>query len=152
VTGPSFRFRLERVRSVRERKEKLAQQELARSMSRLSDTQAELRSADASVERVRDEQRSASAATGTLGGAELQARQAFLERLEADRSLRAQDVGRSEAEVQERGAKLRTAASEHEMLNRLRERRRTEHEREAARSESKLIDEIAAARAGRSVA
>ena len=38
------------------------------------------------------------------------------------------------------------------MLNRLRERRRGEHEREAARRESKMLDEMAAARAARSVA
>jgi flagellar FliJ protein len=152
VTGPSFRFRLERVRAVRERKEKLAQQELARSMSRLSDTRAELRTAEASVERARAEQRDASAAAGPVGAAELQARQAFLERVEATRSNRAKDVRRSEAEVADRNAKLTVAATEHEMLNRLRERRRSEHAREAARTENKLIDELAAARAGRSVA
>src|SRR6201992_3848277 len=78
VSGPSFRFRLERVRAVRERKEKLAQQELARSISKLSDTREELRSAEAVLERAREEQRTAAA--GTLGAAELQSRQAFLER------------------------------------------------------------------------
>jgi flagellar FliJ protein len=152
VTGPSFRFRLEHVRAVRERKEKLAQQELARSMSRLSDTRAELQSAEASVERARTQQRDAGSASELLDGAELQARQAFLERVEADRSHRAQDVRRGEAEVADRGEKLVVAASEHEMLNRLRERRRSEHELEAARHESKLMDEMAAARTGRSVA
>jgi flagellar FliJ protein len=152
VTGPSFRFRLERVRAVRERKEKLAQQELARSMSRLSDTRAELQSAEASVERAQTQQRDASSASELLDGAELQARQAFLERVEADRSHRAQDVRRGEAEVADRGEKLVVAAGEHEMLNRLRERRRSEHELEAARHESKLMDEMAAARPGRSVA
>jgi len=152
VTGPSFRFRLERVRAVRERKEKLAQQELARSMTRLSDTRAELRSAEASVERARAHQRDASGVSQPLGGAELRARQAFLERVEADRSSRAQDVRRTEAEVADRGEKLVVAATEHEMLNRLRERRRSEHELEAARHESKLIDEMAAGRTRRSVA
>lgn len=152
MTGPSFRFRLERVRAVRERKEKLAQQELARSMSRLSDTRAELRDAEESVERARAQQRDAGGASERLGGAELQARQAFLERVEADRSVRAQDVRRSEAEVADRGEKLVVAAGEHQMLNRLRERRRSEHELEAARHESKLMDEMAAARPRGSVA
>ena len=137
---------------MRARKEQLAQEQLARSMSRLSDTRDELRSAEAGVERARAQQRDASAAADPVGGAELQARQAFLERAEADRSTRAQDVRRGEAEVADRGAKLVVAASEHEMLNRLRERRRSEHERDAARRESNLIDEMAAARAGRSVA
>ena len=152
MTGPSFRFRLERVRAVRARKEKLAQQELARSMSRLSDTRAELRSAEADVERARAQQRDTSGASQPVAGAELQARQAFLERVEADRSHRAQDVRRSEAEVAESGEKLVVAATEHEMLNRLRERRRSEHQLEASRHESKLMDEMAAARTGRSVA
>jgi flagellar FliJ protein len=152
VTGPSFRFRLERVRAVRERKEKLAQQELARSMSRLSDTRAELRSAEATVERARAQQRDAGVASQRVGGAELRARQAFLERVEADRSTRVQDVQRSEAEVADRGEKLVVAATEHEMLNRLRERRRSEHELEAARDENKLLDEMAGARTRRSVA
>ncbi len=137
---------------MRERKEKLAQQELARSMSRLSDTRAELQSAEESVERARTQQRDAGAASEPIGGAELQARQAFLERVEADRSHRAQDVRRGEAEVADRGEKLVVAAGEHQMLNRLRERRRSEHELAAARHEGKLMDEMAAARTGRSVA
>jgi flagellar protein FliJ len=152
VTGPSFRFRLERVRAVRERKEKLAQQELARGMSRLGDTRAELLSAEESVRRAQAEQRDASTAEAPVGAAELQARQAFLERVEANRSRRAQDVRRDEAEVADLGAKLVVAASEHEMLNRLRDRRRSEHDLEASRAENKLIDEMAAARTGRSVA
>ena len=41
------------------------------------------------------------------------------------------ELARSEAEVAERNATLITAAGEHEMLKRLRERRRGEHEREA---------------------
>ena len=92
------------------------------------------------------QQRDAGVASQRVGGAELQARQAFLERVEADRSTRAQDVQRSEAEVADRGEKLVVAATEHEMLNRLRERRRSEHELEAARDENKLLDEMAGAR------
>jgi flagellar export protein FliJ len=146
VTGPSFRFRLERVRAVRERKEKLAQQELARSLTRLSGTRQQLRSAEAEIERAQAEQRSAVTAPGRLDAAELQSRQAFLERVEARRSLRAQDVRRGEVEVAERNAELVLAAGEHEMLNRLRDRRRGEHERETARRESKVLDEIATSR------
>jgi flagellar protein FliJ len=142
VSGPSFRFRLERVRAVRERKEKLAQQELARSISRLSSTREELRSTEAVLERAQDEQRSAAA--GTLGAAELQSRQAFLERIEVRRSVSAMDVTRDEAEVADRNAALVVAAGEHEMLNRLRNRRRSEHERESMRRENKVLDEMAA--------
>ncbi|HEX4438282.1 MAG TPA: flagellar export protein FliJ [Solirubrobacteraceae bacterium] len=141
VSGPSFRFRLERVRAVRERKEKLAQQELARSISRLSSTREELRSAEEVLERAQDEQRSAA---GPVGAAELQSRQAFLERIEARRTVSELDVTRGEAEVADRNADLVVAAGEHEMLNRLRDRRRGEHERESMRRENKVLDEMAA--------
>jgi len=144
VTGPSFRFRLERVRAVRERKEKLAQQELARSISRLSSTQAELQSAEAELQSAHAEQRHAP--QSTLGAVELQTRQAFLERVEARRSQGVEELQRSEAEVAARNTELVRAAGEHEMLNRLRERRRLEHDREASRRESKVLDEMAATR------
>jgi flagellar export protein FliJ len=150
VTGPSFRFRLERVRALRERKEKLAQQELARSLTRLGDTREQLRSTEAQLERAREEQRNAG--TATVGAAELQSRQAFLERVEQRRSQRAQEVRRDETDVAERNAQLLVAAGEHEMLERLRARRLREHERESQRREGKALDEMATVRARGSAA
>jgi flagellar export protein FliJ len=147
--SPSFRFRLERVRAVRERKEKLAQQELARSIGRLSDRQQGLRSAEAVVEHAHAEQRSA-AVGGAAPAADLLARQVFLERVEAERARQRVALQRSEAEVADRNAQLAAAASDHEMLIRLRERRAREHERELARRESNMHDELAAVRFGRS--
>lgn len=152
MTGPSFRFRLERVRAVRARKEKLAQQELAVAISRRSDAQEGLRSADAELDQALCEQRSAAGASASTSGGELLARQAFLERLEAERSRQAQELAQREVDVADRDAKLTTAAGEHEMLNRLRERHRGEHDRELARRERNVLDEIAAARFRRSVA
>ena len=137
---------------MRERREMLAQQELAKSLSRMSGTQAQLRSTEADLEQAHAEQRAITGEPGTVDAAELQARQAFLESVEARQSRQALDLTRSEAEVADRGAKLVTAAGEHEMLNRLRERRRGEHDRETARTESKLLDEMAGARAQRSIA
>ncbi len=135
---------------MRERKEKLAQQELARSITRMSSCQAELQSAEAELQSAQDEQRLAP--HGTLGAVELQSRQAFLERVEANRSRQALEMQRSEAEVAARNIELTHAAGEHEMLNRLRERRRQEHERDAALSESKVLDEMAASRTGQRTA
>jgi flagellar export protein FliJ len=152
VNGPSFRFRLERVRALRERKEKLAQQELASSLSRLSDTRDQLHCADAELERARAEQRSAATAPGTVGAEELRSRQAFLERVEQRRSEHVQDMSVGEADVAERNAELVVAAGEHEMLKRLRTRRRSEHERETAQRENKALDEMAAMRTRRSLA
>jgi len=51
--------------------------------------------------------------------------------------------------VAERDAKLTAAASDHEMLKRLSERHRSEHERAAANREQSALDEMAAARFGR---
>jgi len=149
VTGSGFRFRLERVRAVRERREKLAQQELAAAISRQSNTEADLRGSDADLEHARAEQRTA-VEPKAVSATELLARQAFLERIEAQRGRHARDLAQREAEVAERDANLTVAAGEHEMLNRLRERHRGEHAREAARRESIVLDEIAAARFGRS--
>lgn len=151
MTGPVFRFRLERVRAVRERREKLAKQELAEAISRRSSSQADLRSTDAHLEHARDEQRIATEPK-TVSATDLLARQAFVERIEAQRGRDARTLQQHEAEVAERDAKLATAASEHEMLKRLSERRRGEHDREADRRERNVMDEIASTRFGRSSA
>ena len=70
---------------------------------------------------------------------------------EAGHARRA-ELAQREAEVAERDAELATAASEHEMLNRLRERYRGEHDREQARVERNTLDEIAVTRFRRSPA
>jgi flagellar export protein FliJ len=152
VPVSSFRFRLERVRAVRERRERIAKQQLAQAISRRSDTQAQLRVTDARLEHARAEQRNATAEPTTLSGSDLLAGQAYLERIEAQRGTCAQELSQREAEVHERDAKLATAATEHEMLKRLAERQRGEHERELARRERNTLDEIATARFGRSPA
>jgi len=144
-----FRFRLERVRAVRERTEKLAKQELADAIAQRSSTQAELRATDAHLEHARAEQRTFAAQPREVSATDLLARQAFLERIEAQRGVHARELARREAEVAHRDAKLSTAASEHEMLKRLSERQRGEHDREAARRERNVLDEIAVVRFGR---
>ena len=73
----------------------------------------------------------------------------FFERVEAQRRLHARELEQREVEVANRDAELATAASEHEMLNRLRERHRGEHDREAARRERNVLDEIATTRFNR---
>jgi flagellar export protein FliJ len=150
VNGPVFRFRLERVRALRSRAEEQAKQELAEAISLRSDTEADLRAAEAELERVHVEQRAHAAEAGTLGSEELLARQAFLERVEAQRGAHTGELRRREADVAERDAKLAAAAGEHEMLNRLRERQRGEHDRAAAKHEQGALDEIAATRFSRS--
>lgn len=150
MNGPVFRFRLERVRALRERGERLAQQELARAISLRADTEADLRAAEAHLEHAHIQLRAHTGNTHMLEATELLGRQAFLERIEAQRGAHIHELRQREAEVADRDAKLATAATEHEMLNRLRERHRGEHEREAAGRERIALDEIAATRFGRS--
>jgi flagellar export protein FliJ len=150
VNGTVFRFRLERVRALRERKEQQAQQELAQAIASRTSTEAELRAAEAHLEQAHSDHRAQAVGLQTLNAEELMARQAFLERIEAQRGAHAQELRQREAVVAERDAKLTVAAGEHEMLERLRERHRDEHERAAASREQGALDEIAAARFGRS--
>ena len=152
MSGSAFRFRLERVRAIRERKERLAQQELAEAISRRSSTEAELRAADLRLEHAREQQRSVAGEPQAVRATDLLARQSFLERVEAQRGLRARELAQREAEVADRGTELTIAAREHEMLNRLSNRQRGEHDREAARRELGVLDEIATTRFGRSSA
>ncbi len=149
TNGQPFRFRLERVRAVRERKETLAKLELAGALSRLSSSEENLRAADADVERALTEQRAAMTGSASVGAADLLERQAFLERVEAHRGASSDELARQAAEVGDRDAELTVAAGEHEMLKRLRDRRRVEHDREVARQEGNALDEIAVMRAQR---
>jgi flagellar export protein FliJ len=149
VNGPVFRFRLERVRALRERKEQQAQQELAQAIASRTNTAAELRAAEDHLELAHSDHRARAVEVQTLNADELVARQAFLERIEAQRGAHAQELQQREAVVAERDAKLTVAASEHEMLKRLSERRRGEHERASANREQGALDEMTAARFGR---
>jgi flagellar export protein FliJ len=152
VTGPSFRFRLERVRALRERHERLAQEALAESISRRSASEAGLRDAQQGLEQAMAGQRQLSGESSTADSQELLAHHAFVERMEAQRSRRQDELQRTEADVADRNAELVHASTEHEMLLRLRDRRRREHDSEQARIEVLANDEIAANRYRRSPA
>lgn len=77
---------------MRERKEKLAQRELADALTRRSSSVAELRSADAHLEHALEEQRTVAGEREAVSATDLVARQAFLERVEAQRRLRAREL------------------------------------------------------------
>jgi flagellar export protein FliJ len=162
-TAPSFRFRLERVRALRQRTEDLARQELARAVFQLAGSNDRLRAVEHNLEQARDHQRLAAGQPAepgvrepdersTIDPAELLARQAFVEHVEAQRIMGIRELERHQADVANHDAQLGIAAREHQMLERLKERRRVEHEREAGRRESTLLDEIAIERFRRSAA
>lgn len=151
-TGSSFRFRLERVRALRERREDLARQELAKALTRLGGSQEQLDAVDARLERIHADQRLATSTQSTVAAEELRARQALVERVEAERVQGARELSRREADVTQRGDELGHAAREHRMLERLKERQHGEHERESKRREGLVLDELAIDRFRRSAA
>jgi flagellar protein FliJ len=141
MNGSSFRFRLERVRALRERREDAAKQELAGAMMRHRRSEDEVNAAVARLAGARaaqvDATRSVSSATDML------ARQAYLERAERAHQATRQDLQRHEIELAQRREALTQAARDRQALERLKEHRRADHERETARREGLELDEIA---------
>jgi flagellar protein FliJ len=136
-----FTFKLERVRALRERKEELAKEELAASLALRLRGEAMLRAAAENVEQARGTRRAAAGEAMTAH--ELQAAQAYLERTQRERESASLDLDRRDAEVEARRSALQNAAREREVLERLKERRRCEHRREADRRQGALLDEMA---------
>ena len=128
-----FTFKLERVRALRERKEELAKEELAASLA--------IRLRGEAMLQARGLQRSAASAAMTA--AELQAAQAYIERAERERESVSLQLDRQDAEVDARRMALQNAAREREVLERLKDRRRDEHNREADRRAGAVLDEMA---------
>src|ERR1700744_5946361 len=97
MTGTSFRFRLERVRALRERREDVAKEELAGAMvaHRLSEEQEQ--QAAERVAQAQTEQRNG--ATAPISASELLARQAYLERSEQAHLATRRDLHRHELEL-----------------------------------------------------
>lgn len=85
----------------------------------------------------------AAAAGGAANAADLAAHQAYLERMEQVREAGQLDLDRHDAEVGARRDALRDAARDRQALERLKERRRADHERAVARAEGAVLDEIA---------
>jgi flagellar FliJ protein len=138
-----FTFRLERVRSLRERAEEQAREELARGLGVRLRSEALLEQAAAAAAAARE----ASIDTRLRGATarDLIAAQAFIERKELDRQAAALDLDRQDAEVEARRTALAAAARDREVIERLERRKRAEHAAESARIEQIELDEIALA-------
>lgn len=141
MSAPSFRFRLERLRALRERSEDAAKQELATAMLRHQESQQRLHAATEAVARARDEHLAAAGLPAS--GSALQARQAYIERTQRERIGHQQELAREEQEVAGKRAALQVAARERRTLERLKEQRRTDHVREQNRQEGLELDEMA---------
>ena len=141
MNGSSFRFRLERVRALRERREDAAKQELAGAMLRHRRCEDEV---EASAGRLANARAAQVDATRIVSSAtDMLARQAYLERTERAHQATRQDLQRHELELAAQRAALTEAARERQTLERLKQRRRADHEREMARREGLVLDEIA---------
>ena len=141
MNGQSFRFRLERVRALRERREDAAKQELAGAMVRHRRSEDEVEAAVARLAGARAAQVDATRVTSSA--TDMIARQAYLERAERAHQATRQDLQRHELELTQRREALTHAARDRQALERLKEHRRADHEREVARREGLVLDEIA---------
>jgi flagellar FliJ protein len=141
MAGPSFRFRLERVRVLRERAEDEAKEAFAGAMLDRLRSEQEMEDAAQRVAAARDAQLSAAAAP--ISATELMARQAYLERSERAHQASQDDLHRRDLTLEERRGELTEAARERQALERLKENRRIEFVAEQARIEAADLDEIA---------
>jgi flagellar export protein FliJ len=143
-TGPSFRFRLERVRALRERYTDAARQDLAQALHSLDDSRTRLDDVEAELARARTVQRrTASPSREPVTAARLCAQQDYAERIDARREVHLAQLSSDRAAVATRTDELAHAARSQQTLERLKERRRAEHRREFERREGIALDEIA---------
>jgi flagellar FliJ protein len=143
VETPSFTFRLERVRSLRERAEERAREDLAHELRLRLRGEAMLLEATQAASAATQTGRHAVTSRST--GTDLIAAQAYIERAETRRREAALDLDRQDAEVQARRAALQTAARERQVMDKLKERRHAEHNAAWAVKAQGALDEVALA-------
>ncbi len=141
MAGPSFRFRLERVREMRERAEDEAKEAFAGAMMDRARSEQDVE--DAAKRIVDARQAQLQAVEAPSNAADLMARQAYLERTERLHQASKADLHRREQVVEERRGELTEAARGRQALERLKETRRQEFIREQERIEAANLDEIA---------
>ncbi|HWD76863.1 MAG TPA: flagellar export protein FliJ [Solirubrobacteraceae bacterium] len=141
MAGPSFKFRLERVRALRERHEDSAKQAFAGAMMHCVQGEHAVQEAADRVAQARQAQLQAT--TAPVSATELLARQAYLERSESAHRATQEDLHRREQTLVQRRRELTEAARDRQALERLKEQRRNDHDREQARVETMTLDEIA---------
>ena len=141
MSGSTFRFSLERIRALRERTEDEAKEALAGAMQDQLRSERGVREAAEALARARDAHRDV--ASGPIDVTRLMAQQAYLERSERAQLTSQELLERSAAKVARRREVLTEAARDRKALEKLKEHRRSDHERELARQETIALDEIA---------
>jgi flagellar FliJ protein len=150
VETPSFVFRLERVKSLRERAEERAAEDLAHELRLRLRGEAMLLEATQAASAATQSGREA--VTARSSGLDLIAAQAYIERSERTKREAALDLDRQDAEVAARRTALQTAARERQVMDKLKERQRADHDAEWARKAQGALDEVALAVHRRGVA
>ena len=136
-----FNFRLERIRSVRERAEDQAREDLAASLALRLRGEGMLKAAEAELEAARH----ARLSTGThavASGIDLVAAQAYVEQAERRREARMLELDRCDAEVETRRYALMERARDRQALERLKDKQRQEHKVESERIAGIALDEM----------
>jgi flagellar FliJ protein len=143
VSTSPFRFRLERVRELREHDEDRAREELASSLGAQLRGEAMLRAASELVADAHAAHRDEALAGVPVTSTDLHAQQLWAERLERQQADAELALERASAEVGARRDALVEASRRREALERLKERRRQEHRTHSERIEGARLDEIA---------
>ena len=135
---------------MREQAEKQAQEALAHELAVQNDCRTALTQVG---ERLRLAHEAGVAKAGvTATGAQLFARQAYVERIERERQTAAHGLAWQENQVAAGRERLKRAAAEHEVMERLKQRRHAEHRRASDRAEESLLSEVALVRHRRAAA
>ena len=141
VETPSFVFRLERIRALRERAEERAAEDLAHELRlRLRGEAMLLEATEAASAATRSGR---DAVMSRSSGMDLIAAQAYIERAERNRREAALDLNRQEAEVAARRAALQAAARDRQVMDKLEQRQRADHDATWARKAQGALDEVA---------
>jgi flagellar FliJ protein len=144
VETPSFTFRLEGVRTVRERAEKRAREELSNELRVRAAGEALLQQATDAAIAARDHSRG-TVRTQRLSSSDFLSAQAFVERTERLRIDASLELARRDAEVAVRRELLTAAARDRQAIDKLKERQKAEHDAEWARKSQNTLDELALA-------
>jgi flagellar FliJ protein len=142
MAAKRFEFRLERVRSMRERAEEEAREGLAAALAAREAEAARRTAIAAELVRARSAQRGA-AVGGGASIADMMAHQAYLERAERSDQTAERDLSRQDAEVAARRTALQHAARERQVMDKLREKAERDHRAALERAEASLLDELA---------
>lgn len=138
-----FVFRLEAVRALREQRQQQAQQELAHEISLRDERARELTDASQRVDQALAD---AAPETGaTVPAHQLAARQAWVERVQREHQDARAGLATQDTQVAAGRERLVVASRDREVLERLRERRLTDHRRDVARRDEATMGEVALA-------